>query len=69
MDAYQRECDILEPCTDLAAAPQGLGTSLTLGGLMAAASVDLSITRKQLDNELSALRRLASALGHEPRYS
>ncbi|MGC1413530.1 MAG: hypothetical protein WA864_31820 [Acetobacteraceae bacterium] len=66
MDAYQRECDILEPCTDLAAAPQGLGTSLTLGGLMAAASVDLSITRKQLDNELSALRRLASALGHEP---
>ena len=69
MDVYQRECDILEPCTDLAVAPQCLGTPLTLGGLLAATSVDLSITRKQLDNELSALRRLASTLGRDPRYS
>ena len=47
-------------------APQSLGTPLTLGGLLAATSVDLSITRKQLDNELSALRRLASTLGRDP---
>ena len=66
MDAYQRECDILECCTDTAAAPQSLGTPLTLAGLTAATSVATSVTPKDLGNELSALRRLASALGRDP---
>jgi integrase len=67
MDAYESEYDIVGLRTDFhAAASQSHGTPLTLAGLIAATTIEPSVWPKMRRDEVSALKRLASALGRDP---